>query len=366
MTSSLPVATPDRLELRRVRLPLVVPRRAAHGVEAVREVVVVRASGADGVVGWGECDALSLPTYTSEWQAGAWRVLAELLGPAALAGTDAGVVGHPMAAAALEMACVDLALRRDGRSLAEALGAGDGPVTSRAVVGIGSVDEVLAAVDARITAGHRALKLKIQPGHDVAVLAAVRSAWPGASVAADANGSYDLDGAVALARAVDGLDLEYVEQPLAGPDLLGAAELRRRTGVRIALDEGATGVDQVASALALGALDLVNVKPARVGGLAAAMRLRDLLVDRGVGGFCGGMYELGIARAAVLAVAAVPGLDGPADLGPTSGYVTDDLTPGLELAADGTLAVPPGPGIGPEPDPGRLDAATVEHVVVEP
>ena len=62
---------PERVTLRRVRLPLVVPLRSAHGVEAVRDLVVVEVVAADGTSGWGECSALSRPTYTAEHVAGA-------------------------------------------------------------------------------------------------------------------------------------------------------------------------------------------------------------------------------------------------------------------------------------------------------
>lgn len=362
--AALPHGSPTSVELRRVRVDLVEPIVAAHGTESVREVVVVRVVGPDGTSGWGECDALLRPTYTSEWQDGAWAVLRDLLAPAALTGVPHGVVGHPMAVAALETALVDLALRGEGRSLAAALGATSTRVASRAVVGIGPVDDVVAAVARRVESGHRAVKLKIRPGHDVAPLRAVRAAWPDLVLAADANGSYDLAAARDVVRALAALDLHHLEQPLGRGDLLGHAEVRRSAPVPIALDESAVDLDAVATAAALGAVDLVNLKPARLGGPSDSLRMRDLLVERGLTGFCGGMYELGIGRAAALAVAVLPGLDGTADLGPSDAYVRHDITPSIVLGADGTLGVPDGPGLGTEPDPDRLEAATVEHASI--
>ena len=121
-----PVAL-DAVELVRVRLGLRRALRSAHGVErGHREVVLVRALGADGVEGWGECSALERPTYTGEFTDGAWAVLRDLLVPAALAGRGSEVVGHPFASAALADARLDVVLRRRGRSLATAFG-GDGP-----------------------------------------------------------------------------------------------------------------------------------------------------------------------------------------------------------------------------------------------
>ena len=359
--STLPAARPVAVELRRVRVPLREPIVAAHGTESERRVVIVRAVGADGAEGWGECDALAWPTYTPEWHDGAWLVLRDVLVPAVLAERDPGVVGHPMAAAAIEAAVVDLGLRREGRSLAAALGAVRTHVASRAVVGIApSVDDALGAVERRVHAGHRAVKVKVRPGDDVEVLRAVRSSWPDLDLAADANGSYDLDGARRLLAAVEPLGLDHLEQPLRAPDLLGHAELRRGTGVPIALDESAPDLVAVRLAVDLGAADAVNVKPARLGGVIAAVAARDHLASRSVRAFCGGMYELGVGRAASLAVAALPGLDAAADLGPSSAYVDRDITEPFELGPDGTLEVPAGVGVGRVPDLGLLDGCTVE------
>lgn len=359
----LPAARPIAVELRRVRVPLREPIVAAHGTEDERRVVLLRAIGPDGMEGWGECDALSLPTYTSEWHDGAWTVLRDLLVPAALAGDDPRVVGHPMAVAALECAVVDLALRADGRSLAEALGASRSRVVSRAVVGIRpTVDDLVAAVSRRVEAGHRAVKLKIRPGHDVAPLEAVRSTWSGMELAADANGSYDIEGARRLLASIEHLGVDHVEQPLRAGDLSGHAELRRGSGVPIALDESAADLDAVRRAVELGAADVVNLKPARLGGLAATRAVRDHALAHGLRAFCGGMYELGVGRAAALAVAALDGLDPAADLGPSSGYVERDVTEPFELDVAGTLGVPSGPGLGRVPEAGRLDDCTVELV----
>ena len=362
MTGGLPPSpVVERIEVRRVALALVDARVAAHGVETVRDSIIVSVTDADGGTGWGECVALARPTYTGEWTAGAWTVITELLGPALLAGVDAGVVGHPMAGAALADAALDLALRREGRSLSAALGSAS-RVRSCAVVGLDDdPGRTAAVVEARLAHGYRAVKLKVGGG-SIAAVQRVRHRWPDLDLAVDANGSFDLgrdDGRLADLAA---LDLTYVEQPLAATDLAGHAALRRR-GIRIALDESIASVGALDAAMALGALDLVNVKPGRVGGVRATVELLSVMEEREVGGFCGGMYELGIARAAALAIAGSPGLRArPCDLGPSEAYVKPDITTSVVLDPDGTLAVPSGPGIGPIPDLDRLDEVTVAAV----
>ncbi|WP_195210248.1 o-succinylbenzoate synthase [Actinomarinicola tropica] len=362
MSAGPPVA----VELRRVEVPLVAPIVAAHGVESVRKVVLVRVVDEEGRSGWGECEALAAPTYTSEWHDGAWAVLRDHVVPAVLDGRPPKVVGHPMAWAAVEVALVDLSLRAADRRLVDVLGAARPAVASRAVVGIATdPDALVHAVGERIAAGHRAVKLKIRPGADVEPLRAVRSAWPHLALAADANGSYDLDAAQALLRAVDDMGLDHVEQLLPAGDLVGAARLRQLTDVPLALDESLVRADDLAAAVALGAVDVVNLKPARVGGLTAATEVARVAREAGLRVLCGGMYELGVGRAVSLAVAGSVLVSDGADIGPTSAYVRRDLVPPIELDADGALPVPHGPGIGVTPDAAVLEDVTVERWVGE-
>jgi O-succinylbenzoate synthase len=71
------------------------------------------------------------------------------------------------------------------------------------------------------------------------------------------------------------------------------------------------------------------------------------------------MLETGIGRAQNLALAAMPGFTLPGDTSASSRYFLDDLTEPFEMAPDGTMAVPAGPGIGVAPRPDRLEACTV-------
>lgn len=352
------------VELRWVRLPLRQPHRAAHGTEAVREVVLVRAFDADGAEGWGECSALSRPTYTAEHTAGAFAVLRDVLVPAALAGEDP-VRTHPMAAAALECARVDLFLRREGRNLAEVLGGARRRLPTTAVVGgPRRLGELLEEVGRHVDEGAAMVKLKVEPGWDTTPLTAVRSALPDLPLAADANGAYGDEPERAL--ALDDLGLAYLEQPLPADDLRATASLAERLTTPVALDESAPSPGLLDAALALGAGSVVNVKPARVGGLAQAGACATTAIGWNARCFVGGMLETGVGRAAALAVAASSAFSLPTDLGPSSRYFDDDVTEPLELDGDGLLVVPSGPGLGVTPRPDRLEAVTVRAERLRP
>jgi O-succinylbenzoate synthase len=362
------------VELRRLALPLRRAHRAGHGTEERRDVVVVRATLADGSEGWGECSTLSHPTYTEEYTAGAWALLRDVMVPAALAGADDVVVGHPMARAALVGARLDAGLRRRDRRLVEHLGERHGlPVDSVAVAAVvgrpastdashaAALDRVVAEVAEAVASGAVLVKLKVTPDPaDLAAVAAVRATWPDLALAVDGNGTLDVRSLAIL----DGHGLAYIEQPAPADALLESAAFAARLAAPIALDESVTSLATFDTAAALGAGAVLNVKPARLGGAVAAADLARHASEHGWRVFVGGMLETGVGRATALAVAALPVMTLPTDLGPSDRYFDADVTEAIGVDADGRVVVPVGPGIGVVPDGAALDSATVERVVL--
>jgi o-succinylbenzoate synthase len=355
---------PAAVELLRVRLPLKRPFTTSFGTSANKECVLVRAMGSDGVEGWGECTAMEAPLYSGEWNDGAWLVLRERLIPAALAGRRSGIRGHPMAGAALEVALLDLELRSKGVSLAEHLGGVRDRVPCGVSVGIeDSIDDLLELVAGFVAAGYRRVKLKIEPGRDVAVVRAVRKAFPDTPLSVDANAAYARETAERLLD-LDDLGLEYIEQPLPEDDLLGHIELQRRIATPVCLDETITSARVARGAIELGACRVINVKLGRVGGPAEALRIHEVAREAGIPLWVGGMLETGVGRAANVALASLPGFTLPGDTSASDRYFERDLTEPFAVDADGTMAVPRGPGLGVAPLPDRLEAAVVDRVTV--
>ncbi|WP_433556563.1 o-succinylbenzoate synthase [Pseudonocardia xinjiangensis] len=355
------------VELRRVRMPLVAPFRTSFGVETTRDVLLLRAV-TDEAEGWGECVALTDPLYSSEYVDGAADVLRRYLVPALAAHErlDATAVapalhrfkGHRMAKAALEMAVLDAELRAAGRPLARELGAVRERVPCGVSVGImGSVGELLDAVDGYLEAGYVRIKLKIQPGWDVEPVRAVRERFgDDVLLQVDANTAYTLADARHLAR-LDPFGLLLIEQPLDEEDVLGHAELARTLATPICLDESITSAKAAADAIRLGACSIVNIKPGRVGGYLEARRVHDVCAAHGVPVWAGGMLETGLGRAANVALAALPGFTLPGDTSASDRYYRTDITPPFVLE-DGHLPVPTAPGLGVEPLPDALAAVT--------
>jgi len=356
------------VELVWVALDLRVPHVAAHGTESVREVVLVGVADADGVRGWGECSALSSPTYTSEFTAGAFDVLAGSMAPALLAGRHWADPVHPMATAAVEAGLIDLALRRSGGGLAPSMGATTDRVGRCVVVaGSGGVGEVLPRVADAVSTGASMVKLKVFPGWDPGILDAIADHWPSVAVAVDANGS--IADQPHLLSSLDRHGVAYIEQPAPAGDDLVLADISAGLSVPVAVDESATTASTVRELLAGGAGTVVNIKPSRVGGLVSAMECVEVARSLGASVFVGGMLETGIGRAASLAVAAavasIPGLSHlPTDLGPSRQYFRRDITDPVVVDDHGLLVVPHGPGMGVSPHTDRLAECCVQRTTV--
>ncbi len=361
------------IELRLVALPLVRPFRTSFGVCTEKVCILARVE-TDDAAGWGECVADVRPEYSEEWNDGAWIVLRDLLGPALLAGETgserveaafASVRGHPMAKATLVNGLIDAELRAEGRSLASMLGATRHRVECGVSVGIaGSTDELLEQVDGYLAEGYRRIKLKIEPGTDVERVHAVREAHPDILLSVDANAAYTLDD-LEVFRALDGFGLLMIEQPLHQDDLWEHAELQRRISTDLCLDESIRSAADARAAIGLASCRIVNVKQGRVGGMLEARRVHDDAAERSVPVWCGGMLETGIGRATNLALAAMPNFRLPGDTSASRRYFHQDLTEPFELAPDGTMAVPSGPGIGVDPDPVILASVTVRSERLE-
>jgi o-succinylbenzoate synthase len=364
------------VELRRVRMPLVAPFRTSFGVEKDRDILLVRVSTDAGVRGWGECVAGELPLYSSEYVAGAQQVIRDVLLPrlwpvAGLAAHRVGPVlaavrGHRMAKAALEMAVIDAELRGVGVPLGEWLGAVRERVPAGVSVGIAdSVAELLDSVTGYLAEGYRRIKLKIEPGWDVAPVRAVRERFGDIGLQVDANAAYRLSDAAQLAR-LDDFDLLLIEQPLAEEDIRGHAALARRLRTPICLDESITGAAAAADAIALGACAIVNITAGRVGGLLEARRVHDVCAAHGIPVWCGGMLETGIGRAANVALAALPNFTLPGDTSASNRYWQRDLVTDPFVLDDGFVAVPTGPGLGVTVDEAWLEEITTSTELVSP
>ncbi|MYI83121.1 MAG: o-succinylbenzoate synthase [Chloroflexi bacterium] len=348
------------------RLPLHAPIATAGGTIEQREGVLVELRDADDRRSFGE--ASPLPEDGDGGAPDVLRLLDEWA-PRLLAGEGPPAGSHAPAAAALRCALDDARLDLDGRRrglrIASIIGGGAvREVRVNAVIGNGPPEWVREQAAAAVAAGYGTLKLKVAAGsldEDRRRVQAAREAAPDARLRLDANGGWD---AATAREAIDALaryDLEYVEQPVPARDLEGLARLRAEGTCLIAADESVADAAEAERVLDSSAVDVLVLKPMRLGGIRRALNLARDASWEGVSCVVTTNFDSSLGVAAALHLAAA------VDSFNAWGGFAHGLSTAEHLAADlvarplvphrGVLHVPSAVGLGVEPDEAALEAA---------
>ena len=362
----------EKIELFLCRLPLVHFFETSFGRSYDRTFVLVRVQGA-GHEGWGESVAEANPYYSSETTETVWHIIAGFIAPLIVGQTFdhpreiypalRRIRGHNMAKAGVEMAIWDLHARNEGRPLSRVLGGTRDRIASGVSIGIqDSFDQLMEKIEKELAAGYQRIKIKIKPGWDVEAVERVRGKFGNIPLQVDANAAYSLDDTDLLAR-LDPFGLLLIEQPLDYDDVMDHAVLQRRLKTPVCLDESIHTVRIARDAIDAKACQIINIKPGRVGGHQASIELHDLCAAHGIPVWHGGMLESGIGRAHNIHLASLPNFTLPGDIAASKRYYEPDLIdPPIDIAKDGTIAVPTSPGIGVNIVRERVDKATLRHV----
>ncbi|MEV7006466.1 enolase C-terminal domain-like protein [Streptosporangium sp. NPDC051022] len=304
------------------------------------ETILVRLTDYGGMAGWGEIVDPGPKT---------WELLQERLGHA-LIGVDwehPDELGDVPGGAAADMACWDLWARMSGVPLSHALG---GSRTSlMATVRIGAernLESLVARVNRHVCAGYAHVTLDVHPGWDIEPVRAVRKAYPALGIGVDARRAYTDIGALA---ALDAYTLSSIERPFV--DLTHHADLQERVAAPVLLDVSSAA--ELDEAITLNAGRALLLRPAAVGSLREVRRMHDDAVAAGWEIACSGGQGTGLARAATVAAASLPGCGLPCDVAepPRSAQI---VTPPVG-ASDGVVAVPlTQPGLGHNVDVTRV------------
>lgn len=350
--------------VRTVTLRFARPVRTALGEFTQRRSVLLELRDEAGRAGFGE--AAPWPGFGTESDQQAADRLSEIA--ARIRGADISsaddleerLAGASAARAALAGALCDLQARATGQPLAKYL-AWLARATNRP-----PLDEV--AVHALLTgrepwtlreeaaracaAGFRAIKLKLGAGPIADDVERARAARDGAGAATalrgDANGAWDEAGATAALEALAPFGFEYVEQPLPAGEIAGLANLRRRSPVRIAADESVATAEGAQRLIGSGAVDVVILKPATLGGPLRALQIAALARSAGMQVVFSHAFESAVGARHVLHCAAAWGEVGVVHGLGTAGLFAQDLAEPVD-GANGVAIVGAGPGIGVTP-----------------
>lgn len=362
----------DSLTLHHIAMPLVAPFETSFGRETVRDCIIVELH-AEGLTGYGECVASREPGYNYETTGTAWHILKDFIASLVL-GQDVmdavdfqrrveRIRGHHLAKAGVEMALWDLLGKRDGKSLKEMFGGIGDRVEVGVSIGIQeSASALVRTVESYLGQGYRRVKIKIKPGREVEETLLVRKAHPDLRLQVDANSAYTVESAQVL-KKIDDLNLLLIEQPLFEDDIWDHRVLQAEFKTPICLDESVVSPRHARYALEMKACKIVNIKPARLGGLSQGIAVHDYCLFKDAPVWCGGMLETGIGRASNLALASLPGFILPGDISASDRYYHRDITnERFTLNADSTIAVPAGPGLGVTIDEEALKEFTLAKI----
>jgi O-succinylbenzoate synthase len=358
-----------RVVLRHLAMTLKAPFTTSFGTTSEKEFLLVEAYDEEGRVGYGESTAMSEPYYNEETLKSNHHILRDFLIPLVLHRQ----ISHPdefvslslpirrnmMAKAALEGAIWDLFAKRENLPLSRAIGGEKRSIPVGVSIGIQSdINGMLKQVERFLAEGYQRMKIKIMPGFDVEVIAAIRKTFGDIPLMADANSAYSLKEIDRL-RQLDQFGLMMIEQPLAHDDIVDHALLQRQLATPICLDESIHTVEDARKALELGSCRIINIKVGRVGGLSLSKRIHDFCLERGVPVWCGGMLESGVGRAHNLAITALPGFTLPGDTSGSNRYWAEDIIEPEVTVENGFIHLPETAGIGYEINRKRLDANTL-------
>ncbi|HTO88139.1 MAG TPA: cis-3-hydroxy-L-proline dehydratase [Thermoanaerobaculia bacterium] len=361
-----------RIAAYRVELPLREGRYAWSGGKSVSlfDSTLVRVETDAGLVGHGEVCPLGpayLPAYAEGVRAGLAVLAPNLLGedPRQLERLnrrmDALLKGHPYVKAGIDVACWDILGQAAGLPVAALLGGryGDDFVLYRAI-SQETPEEMARKVAGYRGEGYRRFQLKVggDPDVDVERIQAVRQALePGDVLVADANTGWLPHEAARVVRAVRDLDV-YIEQPcLTYEECLS---VRRRTDLPFVLDETIDGLPALLRAGADGAMDVVNIKISKLGGLTRARQMRDLCVSLGIAMTIEDTWGGDVTTAAIAHLAHSTPTQFLFTATDFNTYVTVSTAEGAPQRKNGRLASSIAPGLGVTPRPELMRTAAVD------
>lgn len=373
-----------------------VPTRRVHKWAGLTEIIgrylLVKITGTDGTVGWGEAPALKdwggeFGRYFGESTSVANMVIKQYLAPEIIGleighpsllhkRMDAIVKGYPYAKAALDFAYYDLTGKVLGVPVHVLLGGLQReivPVTHS--IGLLSIEEAVAEVRKVVADGIRTIKIKIgiDADRDVAIVKAIREAvGPDINLCVDANEGYAMPGhAIQAVRRMESCNLIYVEQPVMGIERI--ARVAAAIDAPVMADESVWNAHDAVQVIGQKAAQIVSIYTTKPGGLYRAMQVSAVCEAAGIICNVNGSIELGIGNLANVHLAAAAPAATLSNVIPVSlpaehingriggVYYADDILAEPMVFEDGGIRAPTAPGMGIAVDDAKIEKYTVGH-----
>ena len=350
-----------RISVFQVDLPLHEGSYKWSGGKSVEvfDSTVVRIETDEGVCGHGEVCPLGpvyLPSYARGVRAGLEELAPQLIGedPTQIERLnrtmDSALKGHPYVKSAIDMAAWDVLGQAAGMPVCELLGGryGDDFVLYRAI-SQDTPESMAASVAGYRDEGYRRFQLKVGGDPDVdieRIQAAAAALGGGDKLIADANTGWLRHEAMRVAAAVRDVDV-YIEQPCASYE--ECLSVRRHTDRPFVLDESIDGIDSLLRGHADLAMDVVNIKIGKFGGLSRSRQARDLCLTLGIAMTLEDTWGGDIVTAAIAHMAHSTPPELLFTAADFNSYVTVSVAAGAPQRVRGRMAAPTAPGLGVTP-----------------
>jgi L-alanine-DL-glutamate epimerase-like enolase superfamily enzyme len=361
-----------RIFAHRVDLPLVEGSYKWSGGKSVSvfDSTIVGVETDCGLIGYGEVCPLGpfyLPAYAEGVRAGLRELGPHLIGfdPRELMKLnhrmDAALKGHPYVKTGIDIACWDILGQATGLPVCVLMGGRFGEsVRLYRAISQQAPDEMAKNVQRYREQGYTRFQLKVggDPDTDIERIRAVRAMLlPSDRLVADANTGWTQHEAMRVVRGVQDVDV-YIEQPcLTYEECLA---VRRNTSHPFVLDENIDSLDMLLRGKADLAMDVVNLKISKLGGLTKTKQARDLCVSMGIAMTLEDSWGGDITTAAIAHLAHST----PEEFRFTStdfnSYVTVSTATGAPQRENGFMRASSAPGLGITPRQEVLGPRLVE------
>ena len=279
--------------------------------------IVVQIETDSGYNGWGETSPFEPITGDTQHSnlLKARQLSASLLGkdPLAISNRTTQLrkgAGHQTSIlCAFDTALYDIAGKARGVPVYQLLGGTNRVLRSDFTVGMqDTIDETLAIVDEGFAHGFNEVKLKVGRSglDDVDFVAAVRAhCAPGTRIKIDSNQGWDYDTALSNLQAMEKLDIQYSEQPVAASDYESLKRLRKNTSIPICADESVFDDEDAQRLVKSDSVDYLNIKLVKSGGIYTGLKINSIAEQAGLKCMVGCFAEsrLGLTAAAHFAIA---------------------------------------------------------------
>lgn len=326
----------------------------------VFDSTVVEIRTDEGLSGYAECCPLGsayLPSFALGVRAGLQELAPHLIGldPLNIGNInrimDAALRGHPYAKAPVDIACWDLLGKATGQPVYALLGgAAQDEVALYRAISQESPDAMAARIAGYAAEGYSRFQLKVggDANEDIDRIRATRDVLkPSDILVADANTGWTRHEAARVVGAVADLDV-YIEQPC--PTYEECASIRRRTALPFILDEVIDTTGMLVRGIAEDAMDVINLKISKVGGLTNARLMRDLCVACGIPMTIEDTWGGDITTAAIAHLARSTPEEFCFSATDFNSYGTVTIADGAPKRVNGKMTAPDRPGLGISPD----------------